>query len=190
MKQKSARTQVMEPSNEANSEQLRLAVNQGDAYQDAVEEMTQHEAHGEEKAAGDYLIGYAVEKAEGMYRYQTSLLNKQLEWVEPKDENAHIEITVRDGADGRFIPGLDVRVTIIDQNGKELETHKHQFLWHPWLFHYGRNWIIPENGEYTLKVHIDPPDFPRHDHLNGKRYVDPVDVYFTGVNIETGHKRS
>lgn len=180
----------MQPSNEANADQLRLAREQGDAFQKAVDEMTKHEAYGEEKAAGDYLIGYAIENAEGMYHYQTALFNKGLQWMEPQDENAHVEIVVRDGADGRFIPGLTVEVTLLDSDGKELGTHRHPFLWHPWLYHYGRNWMVPQAGEYTLKVHVDPPDFPRHDHLNGRRYTDPVDVYFTGIRIEPGKKRS
>lgn len=45
-------------------------------------------------------------------------------------------------------------------------------------------------GEYTLRVHIDAPAFPRHDKSNGQRYVDPVTIAFTGVKIKTGQKRS
>lgn len=42
-----------------------------------------------------------------------------LEWEEPEEENIHIEISVRDKADGRLIPGLDVDLTVIDEEGKE-----------------------------------------------------------------------
>ncbi|MCL4302562.1 MAG: hypothetical protein KJ077_43130 [Anaerolineae bacterium] len=60
------KTPPMRSSDEATQEQLRLAKEQGNAFQKAVEHMTQKEAHGAEKQVADYLIGYAVEHAEGM----------------------------------------------------------------------------------------------------------------------------
>jgi len=52
--------------------------------------------------------------------------NGKLEWLELEDENIHIEISMRDKADGRLIPGLDV--TVIDEAGKEIGTHHHPLL--------------------------------------------------------------
>jgi hypothetical protein len=69
---------------------------------------------GDEIESGDYLVGYAMEKAEGMYTPR----NGKLEWQEPTDENIHIEISVRDKADGRLIPGLDVDVTVTDEGAR------------------------------------------------------------------------
>ena len=89
--------------------------------------------------------------------------------------------------------GLDFgRITAIveDEQGKEIGTHEQPFLWHPWLYHYGRNWEIPDSGTYTLRVHVDAPEFGRHDSKNGKRYAKPVDITFEGVSIETGQKRT
>jgi len=64
--------------------------------------MIQEEAgRGAEQPAGDYLVGYAVEAAEGMYE----LRDGRLGWRSPQAENLHLEITVRDRADGRFVPG-------------------------------------------------------------------------------------
>ena len=54
------------------------------------------------------------------------------------------------------------------------------------IYHYGRNWTVPADGEYTLKVHIDPPTFMRHDEINGDRFADPVDVTFEGVKVQRG----
>ena len=54
-------------SDEATIEQLELARDQGKAYGAAVKEMTTDEAHGELAEAGDMLVGWAVEHAEGMY---------------------------------------------------------------------------------------------------------------------------
>ncbi len=99
-----------------------------------------------------------------------------------------MEVAVRDAADGRFIPGLEVTVTLRDQAERELGTAIQPFLWHPWLYHYGRNWQVPREGTYTVRVHIEPPTFHRHDHENGLRYTEPVDVDFD-VEIQPGQKR-
>lgn len=172
-------------SDEAKEDHLELARKQGEAYQEALNEMAQNEADdGGEKRAGDYIVAYAVEKAEGMYH----LKDGKLEWQEPGTANTHIEISVRDGADNRFIPGLDVTVAVLDEDGKEVGTYMQPFIWHPWLYHYGRNWEVPKKGKYTLQVHIEPPRYARHDEKNGKRYAEPVDLTFEGVSLGQGKK--
>lgn len=172
-------------SDEANQEQLRLARAQGEALKAAVEYMTKQEADdGSETRAGDFRVGYAVESAEGVYQ----LRGGELVWEEPDQENVHVEVSVRDGGDGRFVPGLEVFATLVDEAGREVGTHQQPFLWHPWLYHYGRNWTVPGDGTYTLRVRIEPPQFGRHDKENGKRYAEPVHVEFTDVKIKTGRK--
>lgn len=174
-------------SEESNREQLELAVRQGDALQEALAAMDEESESGVlVQRAGDYEIGIAVEEAEGMW---TRADGGQLEWQNPADENAHVEVCVRDGADGRFVPELDVTVTLVDPDGHEVGTHRQPFLWHPWLYHYGRNWAVPREGEYTIRVRVEPPRFMRHDHENGRRYAEPVEVRFDDVAIETGAKR-
>lgn len=178
-------TPPMEESDEATEAQLQLAREQGAALQRALDEMVQREAHdGREIDAGEYLVGYAVEAAEGMYE----LHDGQLVWHGPEAENVHVEVSVRDGADGRFVPGLTVYATLIDQNGQEIGTHQQPFVWHPWLYHYGRNWQVPGDGEYTLRVRIEPATFHRHDPKNGRRYAKAVEVDFSGIKIKTGRK--
>lgn len=174
----------MKTSDEAKQKQLDMAKEQGQAYKKALEHMAKEEAHGETKPAGNYMVSYAVEAAEGTYH----LMDGGLVWHEPETENAHIEIAIQDGSDLRFVPGLTVHVTVIDQYNEVIGTHQQPFLWHPWLYHYGRNWVLSGEGEYTLRVHIDAPDFMRHDKENGKRYADPVDVEFRNVRIKTGQK--
>jgi Fe2+ transport protein len=175
-----------DPSDEADEGQLRLARAQGEAFGMAVQAMIRVEARGAEQAVGDYLVGYAVEPAEGMYHLEDG----ELRWHEPEEENVHLEVVVRDGADGRFVPGLTVDATLLDAAGREVGTHRQPFLWHPWLYHYGRNWRVPGDGEYTLRVRIAAPDFMRHDRTNGRRFAAPVEAEFPGVRIETGQKRS
>jgi hypothetical protein len=174
------------PSDESTSKQLELARRQGDALQQAIDEMTQHEAHGGEKRAGEYLVGFAVENAEGLWWPEDG----KLKWREPQQENAHLEIAVRDGEDGRLVPQLKVYLTLIDSAGRVVGTHEQPFLWHPWLNHYGRNWIVPAEGDYSVRVRIEAPLFPRHDKKNGCRFAEPVEVEFSGVHIKPGRKIS
>jgi hypothetical protein len=178
--------QKLRPSDEINQEQIQLAKAQGQAFQRAVDNMTQQEAHGAEQPAGDYLIGYAQESAEGMYH----LRDGKLEWMEPQDENCHLEVLVRSAADGRFVPGLTVYATLLDSSGTEIGTHQQPFLWHPWLYHYGRNWRVPGDGSYTLRVRVEAPDFMRHDKVNGTVFAEPAEVEFRNVMIKTGQKKS
>lgn len=175
------------PSDESTEEQLALAREQGSAYGRAVAEMATAEAdEGSQIEAGDLLVAYAVEAAEGMYVWEDG----QLQWQDPNTENAHIEVVVRDACDGRFIPGLDVAVSLTAEDGTEVGTHEQPFLWHPWLHHYGRNWTVPGDGRYRLAVHIKPASFMRHDKQNGARFTQPVDVEWPSVSIETGQKKS
>ncbi|HET8997253.1 MAG TPA: iron transporter [Acetobacteraceae bacterium] len=173
------------PSDEATAPQLTLAQKQGEAFGRALQAMSEMDSHGRAQRAGDYLVGYEVEEAEGMYVPD----GNGLLWSEPQQENAHLEVVVRDADDGRFVPGLKVHARLMDAGGKEVGAHELPFLWHPWLFHYGRNLQVPKDGTYSLHIHIDPPQFPRHDKVNGKRYASPVDVHFDQVQVETGQKR-
>ena len=174
----------MKVSEEADEKQLDMAREQGKAYSHALKHMAKDVADdGNEKAAGEYIVAYAIEKAEGLYRMQDG----ELQWGEP-DGNVHVEVSVRDAADNRFIPGLTVHATLIDPDGNEVGTHHQHFLWHPWLYHYGRNWQLEKSGQYTLKVKIDAPDFPRHDSKNGKRFAEDVEVTFSNVKVDLKSK--
>jgi hypothetical protein len=174
----------MDPdTDEATQPQLDLAKAQGEAYAKAVDYMANEVADdGGKQAAGDYLVAYAVEKAEGMYAW----VDGELQWQEPDGQNAHIEITVMDGADHRFVPGLTVSVTMVDPDGNEVGTHEQPMLWHPMIYHYGRNWTLPADGKYTIKARIEPPEFMRHDEVNGLRFQEVVEVEFNDVNVERG----
>ncbi|MGA7973076.1 MAG: iron transporter, partial [Pseudolabrys sp.] len=121
---------------------------------------------------------------EGMYAPKDG----SLEWQAPSDENIHIEVSVRDRADGRLIPGLDIDVTVIDEDGKQVGTHRHPLLWHPYLYHYGRNWVVPSDGTYSLRVRFPAPQFHRHDKVNGKRFAQGADITFEDVELKTGRE--
>jgi hypothetical protein len=178
------RTPPMDPdTSEADADQLDLARAEGAAYGRSLDHMVGHVAHGGGVvAAGEYLVGYAVEEAEGMYDW----VDGEAVWHGPGDDNVHVEIAVRDAADGRFVPCLRVEVTLVAPDGTEVGTHEQPLLWHPMIYHYGRNWRVPTDGRYTLRVTIDPPGFMRHDEVNGRRFLETVHAEFTEVDIERG----
>lgn len=183
MSDQPARPPMDPDTDEADQQQLDLARRQGDAYGDAVMHMAEQVAQaGGQQRAGDYLVGYAIEEAEGMYAFDDGALS----WQEPDSENLHVEVVVRDAGDGRFLPGCGVTVTLVDADGVEVGTHEQPLLWHPMLYHYGRNWTVPGDGTYMVRVHISPPRFMRHDEVNGRRFTEDVTVEFTDVTVTTG----
>ncbi|GGP78929.1 iron transporter [Saccharothrix coeruleofusca] len=172
-------------SNEAEPDQLGLARAEGDAYLRSLEAMRE-ESGAVVKRAGDFLVALVQEDAEGMYE----LRGGRLVWHEaPEEANGHLEIAVADAADGRFVPGLDVTVTV-SRGGADVLDTRLPFLWHPFLHHYGTNFTMPGAGAYDVQVHIDPPTFMRHDPVNGRRYEQPVEVAFLNVAFEPGRKPS
>jgi hypothetical protein len=101
----------MQDSDEADQTLLRLAREQGAATEKALEYMLHQQAvAGQETRAGDYLVAYAVEYAEGFYARAGDELSYQRTDASA-ETNVHVEVCVRDGADGRFIPGLNVYAT-------------------------------------------------------------------------------
>jgi uncharacterized protein involved in high-affinity Fe2+ transport len=173
-------------SDESTMAEIGIGKAEGAAYGAALQYLAKMEASDSgEREIGDYVIAYSIEEAEGMYEPTGA----QLQWHDPEKENCHMEIAVRNAADGRFVPCLKVQATLTDVNGAKIGTHEIPFLWHPWVYHYGRNWVVPHDGAYRLQVHIDAPTFSRHDKKNGHRFATAVDVEFD-VKIKTGRKIS
>jgi hypothetical protein len=179
-----ARKKKQVPSDEADKRQLELAREEGRADHRSLDYMVQEVAHtGAKKEIGNYVVGIAQEEAEGMYRPNGE---GKLVWEEPGEENCHLEVSVSDAADHRFIPGLDIEATLVSRHGETIGPFPVPFLWHPGLYHYGANIKVPGEGKYDVKVRIAPPRFARHDRTNGNRYADPVEVEFSGIDVETG----
>jgi hypothetical protein len=175
----------MSASNEAEPDQLDVARVEGGAYAQALQAMDE-ESGAVTRRAGDYLVTFVQEHAEGMYE----LADGRLVWQEAATEaNAHLEIAVADAADGRFVPALDITLTVLDGD-RELFSTTMRFLWHPYLYHYGTNVRVPGEGPYTVRVRIDPPTFMRHDPVNGRRFEQPVELVFADRRFTPGRKPS
>ena len=81
-------TPPMAASNEAEPDQLEVARAEGDAYARALEAMDE-ESGAVTQRAGDYLVAFVQENAEGMYELEDG----RLVWREaPEETNAHLEI--------------------------------------------------------------------------------------------------
>lgn len=173
------------PSREADKQQLDLARREGEAYAAELQYMVKEVADtGDQKRAGDYVVAFAQEKAEGMYHPDG---NGGLEWMEPGEgENCHLEVSVSDAGDGRFIPYLSIQASLTSSDGTRIGPFEVPFLWHPGLYHYGKNIALPGDGSYSINIRVAPPTFARHDRTNGRRYAQPVSVDFENVKIRTG----
>lgn len=171
-------------ASEASEHQLYLAREQGAAYARALGHMAATVAYaGGEQEAGQFFVGYAVEKAEGMYEW----VEGELVWRPPSDaDNIHLEITVRDASAGRFIPGAAVGATLVGEDGTKVGPQALPLLWHPMLYRYGANLSVPADGSYTPRAHVEPPRIMRCDETDGCRFTEAVDVRFDAVSIATG----
>ncbi len=76
---------------------------------------------------------------------------------------------------GASVLGVRVFGTLVAPDGTEVGTHEQALLWHPMIYHYGRSWVAPADGEYVLCVRVEPPTFMRHDEVNGRRFTEPVE---------------
>lgn len=138
---------------------------------------------GSQQRAGDYNVAVVVGAAKGAWRAQ----NRKLSYDEPSiniGPVAHIDVSIRDATTGRFVPGLKVRLTILDSHRKEIDTYYMPFMWHPWMNHYGLNVPVPGNGRYTVRVRADAPAFRRYGSTALKKFNKPVDVSIRNVRFE------
>lgn len=173
-------------SETADERHLELAREEGEAYQRSFRHVARDVAHaGDETRAGDYVIGFAQELAEGTYAPGDG---GGLEWIEPQTENCHLEVGVADAADGRFVPHLSVSATLVTPDADEIGPVDLPFVWDPGASHYGANLTVPGDGIYDVEVHVEPASFHRRDRDNGARFDEPVLVRFEGVDVACGQR--
>ncbi len=149
-----------------------------DSYAVAHEEI---EEEGGEKEVGPYRVGYIVEPVEGWWEGDP----EDSEWREPSpDETHHLEILPFDPESGLLIPEMEGRLTVLNESGEEVDSQPLRF-YHGEFYHYANNFSVPEDGTYTLRAELTPPDFNRHgsEDGEGKVFIEPVTVEFENVEI-------
>lgn len=182
-------TEFRTPENEENKEKwMPLARAQGNAIKRAVDEMiTKTAMDGEQIKYGPFLLTYAVEYAEGFWRYKKDKLLYNIKVEQSAEKNAHIEIAVFDALTGRMIPGFDVETKFL-KDGEQVESVKPTLMWHPWLYHYGNNFRVPKRGTYKLHVKTSRTDVRRYGKEYGAAFNQDIEHVFTNVDVQTGQK--
>ncbi len=158
---------------------------QGDAYRASYDMLMEEDKHAETEV-DQYRITASFEPAEGMYEMDG---DGKLHWMVPeKGENQHFEVIAQDRDDGRFIPGLEVRLRLLATDGRPVAATAVPFVWHPFVLHYGVNGTIPGEGDYLAEVTIKAPTFGRHDEVRGRRYERDVTVRLGPLHLKPGVK--
>lgn len=178
----------------ADTARLLLAATEGAALARSLGEMANNVAvSGAQTRTGDYLAYVAIERSEGYWEphgqnHEGINLRYTIEADESAARNAHLEIGLRDSLTGRFLPGLRVRGTMIDDHGRSAGTFEQPFMWHSWIHHYGRNWRVPRSGRYTVRLHADLPPYRRYGPLAATLFTTPVDLDVPNLKVVTGEK--
>jgi hypothetical protein len=143
---------AVDPGSGATQEQLRLAHQQGKADTAVLEWVLANsgDIKGDTRA-GEMRIAFTITPAEGWWDKAGS---GTLAWHDAPVDNVHLRIFVLDLMDGRLVPGLSLRATLIDPNGNE-QSAPSDFGWYPLINAYGGNLPIEVDGSYTLRVTVD-----------------------------------
>src|SRR5450755_1413615 len=138
-------------SSAGNDPGLRLAQAQGRAESAAVDWVLDNSGplHGDIHA-GEFRVAFTITPAEGWW---DKAGGGKLAWHDAPAYNVHLRIFVLDLADGRLVPGLHLRATLIDANGNE-QAAPVAFGWYPLINAYGGNVPLVTDSSYTLRVEI------------------------------------
>ncbi len=155
MQQKRPRKYTYQSGDQSFKKDEHISEEQNKTFKEAFDYIIQKNSYVGHRIKGGYLIAYSLEFARNL----TSPGEGDPRWQDLRDENAHIGIAVHDANDLHFIEGLSVNVTVIDEEGYVVGTLDHPLLERPNLYHYGRNWKLPGDGKYTLRIKVETPEF-------------------------------
>lgn len=161
-----------EASEEATSEQLALARDQGRAEAAALAYLLQNEA------------AWSATTRVGEYELAIALIAPD-ESAPRAAEGVHLGVFVRDGYDGRSVPNLGIRAHVSDETGRTLLDAPLALVCDPLLNHYGTELSLGAAGPFTVRVHVDEPRFRRHDPVNGDRYHGAAEAEFRDVSVRS-----
>jgi hypothetical protein len=105
--------------------------------------------------AGELRIAYTITPTEGWW---DKAGGGMLAWHDAPGNNVHLRIFVLSLADGRMVPGLNLRATLTDVNGNE-QSLPVAFGWYPLINAYGGNFPLDAESSYTLRVTIERDNF-------------------------------
>ncbi len=168
--------QLSQSADEGSNAQLQLAQQQGSAETAILDWVLANSGPlTGDTHAGAMRVAFTITAAEGWW---DKAAGGKLAWHEPPAGNLHLRIFVLDLTDGRLIPGLTLRATLIDANGNE-QSAPADFGWYPLINAYGGNVPIAADSIYTLRVAIDG----QLPHLAGEHSEHPTIAEFPPVQI-------
>lgn len=173
-------------STEANAVQLGRAAAEGNAVTREIDWVSRNQAVASgEVHAGQYVVAYLITPADDYYDMEAAQSDLPAHHTTVLPGSAHVGVVVRDAADGRLVPGLNVSVTLRADRGTGTGGTRSASLpygWHPVLNRYGENVVLPSNS-FALSVRISMPRYARHDSVNGKRFGEDVVASFAHVSV-------
>ena len=108
--------------------------------------------------SGEWEVSYIVEAAEPWFEQRGGTH----EFRSPAGgETHHIEIIPTEAATGRIVPDVPVTLEVLDESGEVVASEELAF-YASTFFHYAENFVIPEEGTYTLRATLEAPGFRRH----------------------------
>ena len=173
---------------EADAVQLGRAAAEGNAVTREIEWVRRnHAVASGEVRAGQYVVAYLITPADDYYDLEAAQSDLPAHHTTVLPGSAHVGVVVRDAADGRVVPGLDVSATLRAARGTGTAAGGTRsavlpYGWHPVLNRYGENVVLPSNS-FALSVRISMPRYARHDSVNGKRFGEDVIASFARVSV-------
>lgn len=139
------------PANGTNAEAEHLAQQQGSADSAVLDWVLANSGpYKGDLRAGELRIAFTLTPAEGWW---DKAAGNTLAWHEPPTRSAHLRIFIVD-TDGRLVPGLTVRASLLDASGNE-QSAPADFGWYPLLNAYGGNVTLDSDSGYTLRVTVE-----------------------------------
>lgn len=130
--------------------------------------------------SGEWTVSYIVEQAEPWFAGRDG--GQHFRAPRP-DETHHIEIIPTETATGRIVPDVPVTLQVVDADGEVVDEKPLHFL-HSTFFHYANNFVVPEEGSYTLRVTLGAPTFARHGEEGEQPALsEGAEVEFEGVEL-------
>lgn len=167
---------------------LELARRQGASQRRALGTMLSGVAvDGQITQVADYWVACAVEYAEGFWYEKRGQLAYDTGAEESAEHNAHVEVAVADAVTGRLLTDIAVSATLL-LGEHSLGTRQQALMWHPWLYHYGRNWRVPRSSNYRLRVELGPTRCVQRFGNPRQQNTQPIFVEFNPVRIKAGEK--
>ena len=156
-----------------------------DALSASITALWQQSASGEEKSDGNYFVAYALEAAPSA---TLARLRRKRAPEFRGDENARLDVLVRDSRTGRLIPFLAPRASL-ETAGELNDQGAATPMRHTWFHFYARTLRLQPKASYRLRITLEAPDFRRWGRQS-ERFALPAEAVFENVSLKPEERKS